>query len=231
MGLQTVTWLIAGEVLHRDSLGSEQLIRPGQLNLMTAGHGIAHAEDATDHDAELQGIQLWIAQPGATRHGPPAFDHLAELPTADLGGATATVLIGAFEAAQSVARRDTELVGLELTLHDQTTVPLRLDFEYALIVLAGSLLVEGELLSAGALGYLPHGRDEIVLDVTGETTAMLLGGVPLGEEILMWWNFVARSRDEIDAADRSWELDDGRFGTVASSLERIVSRRPPWQRR
>jgi hypothetical protein len=181
MGLQTLTWLTAGEVLHRDSLGSEQLIRPGQLDLMTAGRGIAHAEESTSHDAKLEGIQLWIAQPEETRHGPPAFGHDVDLPVHDLGGATATVLVGCFEAARSKARLDTELVGLELGLHGRSIVPLRRDFEYALVVLEGGLLVDGEPLLAGALGYLRDGRDEIALDVSGQSMAMLLGGVPFEE--------------------------------------------------
>jgi hypothetical protein len=230
MGLQTVTWLVEGEVLHRDSLGSEQLIRPGQLNLMTAGSGIAHAEESTDHyEGRLHGIQLWIAQPDATRHSAPAFEHFTEVPSYDLDGATAAVLVGSFETARSTARHDTELVGIELTLRRRTTVPLRRDFEYALVVLEGGLRIDGDALFAGQLGYLQAGRDEVVVEVTDTASAMLLGGVPFEEQILMWWNFVARSHDEIDAAHRSWELDDGRFGSVTSSLERILAPRPPWR--
>ena len=106
MGLQTVTWLLDGQVLHKDSLGSEQAITPGQLNLMSAGGGIAHAEEATGHyRGTLEGIQLWIAQPDATRHGPSAFEHHAELPQVDLVGGIATVLIGSFAGAASPARQ------------------------------------------------------------------------------------------------------------------------------
>ena len=97
-GLHTVTWLVEGELVHRDSLGSEQPIRPGQLNLMTAGHGVAHAEESPPALAGRQhGIQLWVAQPEATRHGPAAFEHHAELPRLDLGGAVATVLVGGLD--------------------------------------------------------------------------------------------------------------------------------------
>ncbi len=106
-GLQTVTWLVAGQVLHRDSLGSEQLIAPGQLNLMTAGRGVAHAEEATGaYRGPLHGIQLWIAQPEATRHGAAAFEHHASLPQAEVGAATATVLVGELGGARSPARHD-----------------------------------------------------------------------------------------------------------------------------
>jgi quercetin 2,3-dioxygenase len=107
MGLQTVTWLLAGEALHHDSLGSEQVIAPGQLNLMTAGGGVAHAEEATgSYSGQLHGIQLWVAQPEATRHGAAAFEHHAELPRVDLGGAEATVLVGELGGVARPARRD-----------------------------------------------------------------------------------------------------------------------------
>jgi redox-sensitive bicupin YhaK (pirin superfamily) len=230
MGLQTVTWLVEGEVLHRDSLGSEQLIRPGQLNLMTAGNGIAHAEESTGHYLGwLHGIQLWIAQPEATRHTAPGFEHFDELPSFDLDGSTATVLIGSIGGAESSARHDTELIGIELALRNSATVPLRDDFEYALVVLQGTLYLGDSALSPGQLGYLNAGRDEVTIEVTDHARAMLLGGVPFEEEILMWWNFVARTHEEVDAAYRSWEQDDGRFGSVNSSLERIMTRRPLWQ--
>jgi quercetin 2,3-dioxygenase len=95
MGLQTVTWLLDGELVHRDSIGSERPIHPGQLNLMTAGHGVAHAEEATSgYRGPVHGVQLWVAQPSATRDGPPAFEHHRELPHVEVGNGTATVLVG-----------------------------------------------------------------------------------------------------------------------------------------
>ena len=115
IGLQTVTWLLAGELLHLDSLGSEQPIRPGQLNLMTAGHGVAHAEESPG-SRPLHGIQLWIAQPEATRHDEPAFEHHADLPGTELPGCEVTVLVGDLAGARSPARCDTEHVGAELRL-------------------------------------------------------------------------------------------------------------------
>src|SRR3954451_1852167 len=132
IGLQTVTWLLAGEALHRDSLGSEQLLRPGQLNLMTAGHGVAHSEEATGtFRGDLHGVQLWVAQPDATRNGPPAFEHHAELPRVEIGAAEATVLVGDFAEVASPARADTALLGLDAVLRPGGTVwPLRADFEH-----------------------------------------------------------------------------------------------------
>src|SRR5437588_4829373 len=117
MGLQTVTWLLAGEFLHHDSLGSEQTIKPGQLNLMTAGNGVAHAEEATrQYAGELHGVQLWVAQPEETRHRAPAFEHHAALPKVELDGGEGTVIVGEMTSATSPARRDTDHVGVELAL-------------------------------------------------------------------------------------------------------------------
>lgn len=229
-GLQTVTWLIDGQALHRDSLGSEQVIEPGQLNLMTAGGAVAHAEEATGHyRGTLEGIQLWVALPEATRHGAAAFEHHAELPQAELDGAVATVLVGDFGSLSSPARHDTPLVGVDLALHRPTTVPLRPEFEYAVVVLEGGVGIHGKPLLPGALGYLGRGRDELRLDVREPTRAVLLGGEPFEEPIVMWWNFVARSREEIDAAYASWQAQDGRFGRVTSSLPRIPASAPFWQ--
>jgi quercetin 2,3-dioxygenase len=221
-GLQTVTWLAAGEVLHRDSLGTEQVISPGQLNLMTAGHGVSHSEEATgSYAGPLHGIQLWVAQPEITRHGAPAFEHHADLPRADLDGAVATVLLGTLAGATSPARRDTEIVGAELQVHAATTLALDTRFEHGLVVLDGSVRVDGQVLDPGHLGYLGTGCDDLRLEVLGPARLLLIGGPPFEAEIVMSWNFVGRTRDEMNAAHDSWTADDGRFGTVQSSLPRI----------
>ena len=230
MGLQTVTWLLEGELVHRDSLGSEQLIQPGQLNLMTAGHGVAHAEEMLDgYRGGVHGVQLWVAQPSTTRDGPPAFEHHAELPRLELDHAVATVLVGQLASARSVARRDTEHVGVDLDLRGgTTTVPLDPAFEYALVVTAGAVQVEGQVATPGHLIYLGAGRDELGLGATEPSRLLLLGGVPFEERLLMWWNFVARTREEVDAGYEDWAGDSGRFGQVASALPRIEVARPVW---
>lgn len=222
-GLQTVTWLASGELLHRDSLGSEQLIRAGELNLMTSGGGVSHSEEGPSTlTGAFHGVQMWVAQPEATRHGDAAFEHHPTLPQVELDNATATVLVGDFADVVAPARRDTEHVGVELLLRPGTAVaPLRLDYEHALVMLEGDADVDGRSFGAGHLGYLGMGRDELSLSSVAGARIMLLGGVPFPEEIRMSWNFVGRNEDELDAAHASWNSDDGRFGVVDSNVARI----------
>lgn len=226
IGLQTVTWLRAGHIVHRDSLGSEQSIRPGQLNLMTAGHGVSHSEEQPDGwRGEVHGIQLWVAQPEATRHGPPAFEHHAALPRAELDHATATVLVGALAGVESPARHDTEHVGAELAVRPgRTAVPVARAHEHALIVLEGQVATDATAVGPGQLAFLEPGREELVLDAADTAVVMLLGGVPFPDPLVMFWNFVARTTGEIDDAVRRWNAgDEARFGVVASTLARIPS--------
>lgn len=222
-GLHTVTWLVDGQVVHRDSLGSEQVIRPGQLNLMTAGHGVSHAEESPgDHAGDLHGVQLWVAQPEATRHGPPAFEHHAELPRISLGAAVATVLVGEVGGERSPARADSPVLGTELAgPRGRSVVPLEAGFEHALVVLEGEVTVGGTSIAPRALAYLGEGRESLTIDAAGTMLALLLGGEPLTEDIVMGWNFVARSRDEIARAAADWNAGHERFGTVASQLAHI----------
>jgi redox-sensitive bicupin YhaK (pirin superfamily) len=232
-GLQTVTWLTAGELLHRDTVGSEQTIRPGQLNLMTAGHGVAHAEEPTTYHGRVHGVQFWVAQPERTRRGVPAFEHHPELPQLDLDGAVATVLVGSLGGTASPARRDTDHVGIDLRLRPGTTVvPLERTHEHALVVLEGAVEVRsgdaGTIVEPGHLAYLGSDRDELALASRDDTSAVLVGGVPFESPVLMWWNFVARTHDEIDAAQREWNDRAERFGEIASTLDRIPAPTPPW---
>lgn len=219
IGLQTVTWLLDGEVLHRDSLGSEQVIRPGQLNLMTAGHGVAHAEESPPGwPGQVHGVQLWVAQPGATRHGPAAFEHHPSLPVTEHGPATVTELVG----PRSPARRDTDHLGLDVALRTgRATLPVDAAHEHAVLVLGGSIDIGGDAFGEDEIAHLPPGRDELLIGAAAPARLLVLGGVPFGEEIQMWWNFVARNDDELDAARSDWEAGDGRFGAVASPLARI----------
>jgi len=215
IGLQTVTWLLAGNVLHRDSLGSEQMIRPGQLNLMTAGRGIAHAEESpVEHDPQLHGVQLWVALPEASRLAEPAFEHHAQLPFHEADGLMITVFMGGLTGSRSPATTFSRLMGAELTARRDASTRLELnpDFEHVIFVANGAAEVAGIALRPGQMLYLPTGHEGIPVAAPYGSTMLLLGGVPLGEHLLMWWNFVARTPQEIQAAVADW--DAGRFGEV-----------------
>lgn len=235
IGLQTVTWLVEGELLHRDSLGSEQSIRPGQLNLMTAGHGIAHAEEAlTPAGDDVHGIQLWVAQPDSTRDGAAAFEHHPELPRLELDDGTATVLVGELMGTRSPARADTDHHGSELRLRAGTsTLALRPEHEHAFVVLEGAVRLESGAdvgrIEPGQVALIDPGLDEVALTTSGPTRAMLLGGSPFEWPVHMWWNFVGRDRDAIDAAYDDWRDGDDRFGDTGSPMERIGVGAPPWR--
>jgi redox-sensitive bicupin YhaK (pirin superfamily) len=217
VGLQTVSWLLDGEVLHHDSLGLEGTARPGALNLMTAGRGIAHAEETpTANGGRLQGVQLWVALPGASREAEPGFEHHAVLPALEVAGGRATVIMGELGGARSPARAFSPLVAAEIapTAGRRCSVPLEPSFEHAIILLQGACAFLAQPLATGTLYYLGCGRRE--LDLAGGSDAarvLLIGGAPLGETILMWWNFVARTTDEIVAAREDWEAGR-RFGEV-----------------
>ena len=215
IGLQTVTWLFAGNVLHRDSLGTEQMIRPGQLNLMTAGRGIAHSEESPAvRDPRLHGVQLWVALPDAARRTAPAFEHHAELPGTHAEGLGITVFLGGLTGTISPATTFSHLVGAELAAHRdvRTSIALADHFEHGVFVAKGSAVVSGVELQPGRLLYLAPGHDQVSVKAPAGTTMILLGGVPLGEPLLMWWNFVARTPQEIATAVADW--DEGRFGAV-----------------
>jgi redox-sensitive bicupin YhaK (pirin superfamily) len=218
-GLQTVTWLVAGEVLHRDSLGSLATIRPGEVNLMTAGHGIAHSEESpAAHPPVMHGLQLWIAMPEEARHGAPRFEHHADLPALEVDGLGVTVVVGALGAAQSPAVVHTPLLGAEVIVPAGAAgrLPLSRDFEHAALVLDGAAQVAGTALTPGSLLYLGIGRDDLTVHSGSGGRLFLLGGQPFDEPLVMWWNFVARTHEEIVEARDDW-MAGRRFGTVSGA--------------
>ena len=230
IGLSTVTWLLSGEALHTDSLGTEQVIAPGQLNLMTAGHGIAHAELGLKGG---RGVQMWVAQPEETRHGESSFEHHAELPLWEFAAGEAAVLVGSLGGVTSPATTATPLVGAEFRMRTGSVdVPVDPRFEYALVPLDSSMRIAGHVVEPGWIGFVEPGASEVRIDAgDGGGRAMLLGGEPLGERIQMWWNFVARTKDELADAWRAWQHHDtDRFDVVPSQLSRIDAPRPPWLR-
>jgi redox-sensitive bicupin YhaK (pirin superfamily) len=218
-GLQTVSWLLEGEILHRDSLGSLQTIRPGELNLMTSGFGISHSEESpTPHPPSLHGLQLWVALPSGARDREADFAHHADLPTLRDGALSGTVVIGEFGGLRSPARVYTPLVGVDLALSGGGSATLTLDpgFEYAVVVMSGSVALAGAEVGVGELLYLGCGRTLLDVTAAGDARFFLFGGEPFAESLVMWWNFVGRTHDEVVAAREAW--GDGtasaRFGTV-----------------
>ncbi|MER7752852.1 pirin family protein [Kitasatospora sp. NPDC097643] len=216
MGLQTVSWLHQGEVLHRDSLGSLQTVRPYELGLMTSGRAISHSEESPrPHARYLHGAQLWVALPDAHRNAAPAFEHHADLPVVTAPGLRATVILGGLDGASSPGTTYTPLAGADLALTEgaDLKLPLVPDFEYAVLSMSGSLDVDGVRVEPGTMLYLGCGRPELPLLARTDAAVLLLGGAPFEERIVMWWNFIGRSTEDIARARADWMTGD-RFGTV-----------------
>lgn len=232
IGLQTVTWLLEGEILHRDSLGNRQAIRPGQLNLMSAGRGISHSEESpAQRPSGLHGAQLWIAQPNGARQGEPAFAHHAELPVVSQQGLRISLLVGEALGERSPAQLHTPLVGMELRAADacDAQLPLNPAYEYAALVLDGGVQLEGEALQPGTLLYLGCGREQLSLRTAAPACLLLIGGEPFREPLLMWWNFVGRSKPELTQACRDWNAGANYFGDVRGyDGARLAAPLPPW---
>ncbi|MEO7071660.1 MAG: pirin family protein [Rhodanobacter sp.] len=219
IGLQTFTWMIQGQIMHRDSLGSEQVIRPGQVNLMTAGRGISHAEDeASPAAGHLHAVQLWIALPDAQRHCEPAFRHYPQLPLHREGGFQVTVLAGSAFGQRAPAQVYSPLLGLDVAAAAAARLVLPLDpgYEHAVLVVGGVAEVAGESLGVDELLYLGTGRTQVALACTEACHLVLIGGAPFGEDVLLWWNFVARTTAEMEQATADWNARR-RFGEVIGS--------------
>jgi redox-sensitive bicupin YhaK (pirin superfamily) len=238
-GLQTVTWLFEGVGLHTDSLGSVQLIRPGELNVMTAGHGICHAEVSPDSAPTfLHGVQLWTCLPDQDRDTTPAdFRHIADLPTYTEAGMTVEVFMGSMAGRASSAPAFTPLVGAQLRLSPGATgtVPLDPGFEYGVLAAQGSVSVDGIDVPHNAMSYLGEGRSSLSVasseHAEEDSLVLLLGGLPFEEEIVMWWNFIGRSHEEIVEQRAAWNGDGAgwvppRYGQVRDfSGDRLLA--PP----
>ena len=183
---------------------------------MTAGHGIAHSEESPeDHDPSLHGVQLWLALPGPHQQVTPDFEHLTDLPKLRAGGLDVTVFAGSLAGAASPARVFSPLVGAEISapVDGRGTVPLTPSHEHVIFTAFGTAAAGGTELAPGSLLYLPPDRDSIAITARGGTRLFLLGGEPLGETLLMWWNFVGRTPEDITDAARDWARGE-RFGAV-----------------
>jgi redox-sensitive bicupin YhaK (pirin superfamily) len=219
-GLQTVTWPFSGAIEHNDSIGSRQVLHPGELNLMTAGHGIAHSERSISGAKLLHAVQLWLALPESVRDLPPTFEHHADLPVFNLDGLDIKLFIGSFAGRVSPATTHWPLVGAEVGIAAGQTSVLRLDqtWEHGILLVAGALAVDGEEVELNSLVHLPAGTEAARISASENSVIVLVGGAPFDEKIVLWWNFIARSNDEIVRMRSQWNGREPRFGEVEDSL-------------
>ena len=216
IGLQTVSWLLQGEILHNDSLGSEALLRPRGINVMTSGGAIAHSEETPPKNSGLlNGVQLWIALPDADRNGQASFQHIDEVPIIEQTGGTVSVFAGTLLGSSSPAKHFSPILGIDVALSATASMELPLDasFEHAALLMTGDAEIDGQSIDAMSLWYLGTSRSTIELKSRNGCRVLLIGGPPFPEQILMWWNFVARTPEEIAQARSDWQSHQ-RFGKV-----------------
>ena len=213
IGLQTVTWILAGETVHKDSLGSEAVLRPGDVNVMTSGFGIAHAEETPRQNSGiLDGVQLWVALLDHARNRPAGFQHVQDITAVDSSGG----IIRVFSGGDSSATHFSDLIGADLQVFSGQTlvIAIQTHFEHAVLLLSGEAALGEQPLEPRLLYYLAPGRSEVSLKARSGSRVLLIGGPPFPETVLMWWNFVARTNAEIAEARRQWERGE-RFGEVS----------------
>jgi len=225
IGLATVTYLFEGEILHRDSLGTVQAIRPGEVNWMTAGSGIAHSErtppELRTAGSRLFGIQTWVALPQAHEEVAPAFAHheAAALPLIEDGGTRIRLIVGTLLGRRAPVAVFSEMFYADALLDAGGVLELTPEHEErALYILDGQIALDGRSFSAGQMVVLYAGATIIV---TGELPSrlMMLGGAPLDGPRHLWWNFVSSSRERIEQAKNDWR--HGRFASVPGETETI----------
>ncbi len=228
IGLQTVTWPLAGTIRHRDSLGSDVVLRPGELNLMTSGDGVSHSEFSVgDPEAPMHGIQLWVALPDATRAGAADFEHVTDLPRVEGECWNGIVIVGTLDGQTSPARTHTPLVGAQLSVKaGRATIPVDPAFEHGILAVDVDVRVAGKDVAHRQLQYLGPGRSEIEVATDVDATVLLIGGEPFEEDIVMWWNFIGRSHEEIAAARAEWESAADRFGHVDGHDGKVIPAPP-----
>ncbi len=238
-GLQTVSWLFEGEIEHRDSAGHHAMVLPGEVNLMTAGRGISHSEVSTEATTTLHGAQLWVALPDESRDTDPGFQHYAP-PEIAGDGWRGRVFLGTLLGDTSPVATYSPLLGAELVIDPDVVVPLEVDpsFEHGILVDVGSVRVDGVTAKPSELSYIPSGDGTLVVSAGDEGARVLvLGGTPFGESIVMWWNFVGRTHEEVVGFRDEWQAQitrdgavvpdssavaDGRFGVVAGDHLRPI---------
>lgn len=216
-GLQTVSWLFAGEIEHRDSGGVHAMVRPGEVNLMTSGSGIAHSEVSTTATSVLHGVQLWIVLPEADRKMPRDFQHYAAPAIIVETGITVRVFIGSLIGTSSPITTRTPLLGAEVRLAAGTswTIPVDSTFEHAILIDEGHVRFRDDHVERYDLAIIDAGREVLTIEALADTRLLLLGGKPSDEQIVMWWNFIGRDHDQIVKFREEWQSHAPRFGDVS----------------
>jgi redox-sensitive bicupin YhaK (pirin superfamily) len=218
MGLQTVSWLLQGEIVHNDSLGNEALLKPSGVNVMTSGRGIAHAEETPQKNSgRLNGVQLWIALPDEYRNGQASFQHIEEVPIIEQDSGVVSVFAGSVPGCSSPAKHFSQILGVDIALRATASMELPLDpsFEHAALLLTGDAEIDGQSIDSMNLYYLGTNRTSVDFKSRDGCRVLLIGGPPFPEKILMWWNFVARTPEEIVQARSDWQGHQ-RFGEVSA---------------
>lgn len=216
VGLQTVSYLFSGAIEHRDSIGSVQVIRPGEVNWMTAGHAITHAETVVPGSEPLHGIQTWVGLPQGQRKIEPAFQNFAgaALPLVEFPGVQVRVIAGALGEHRSLVPSYLPLTYLDLRLQAgaELAIPVAPDHELALYVADGDLILDGTSVNRGVLARLSEQGDSLQVRSAGGARAILFGGVTLPEPTVIWWNFIVDSSEEGRACEADWKA--GKFPRV-----------------
>jgi redox-sensitive bicupin YhaK (pirin superfamily) len=226
IGLSTVTYLFDGRIRHRDSLGTEMVIQPGDVNLMTAGRGIVHSERTPEElrgaPMSISGLQTWLALPDGKEEVAPVFENTAvlRLPEIDAEGVSGRVVIGDFQGLRSPVRADSETLYADLRLAPGASVKIPADAEErAIYTLEGEVSISGDVFPAERLLVFRPG-DEIVVSSDTGAHFMLFGGASLGSKRYIWWNFVSSSKERIEQAKQEWKT--GRFDIVPGDEEEFI---------
>lgn len=232
--LQTFTWMLEGEVWHQDSLGNRQLIRPKQVNLMTAGtgnqRGISHTEQTPAGVKNLHAVQLWIALP-MNQEIEPNFEHYPQLPEWSDQGIDYILTTGSYQGRQAPTSQFSPLVGVDMRFQQAQAFEIeRQDkFEYAILVINGTIKINGERYAKDEIAILSDcaaAQEELTLWAEQGTHIMLLGGEPLPHPTVIWWNFVADKVEDLEQAVNDWNNQHPRFGTIdlqGTELSRLTA--------
>ena len=224
INLATVTWLFEGAIDHRDSLGTYATIRPGQVNLMTAGRGIAHSERSPQTERAagptMYGMQTWLALPDGREEIDPAFEAQTALPLIEAGGASARVIMGELWGERAPTTCHATTVYAEIVLTPGGSIPIDAEAdERAVMLVGGEASVGGVDLELYALAVLAPGAALKLASPTG-ARVMLLGGEAFATPRHVWWNFVSSSRERINQAKDDWR--EGRFGLVPGDSDEFI---------